>query len=401
MIKKAQIPLSTYLLAFSQAINLVAAVMSVSIAALVGTRLASHAAYATIPYGLQFAAVMVFTYPASVFMRNYGRRAGFLVGTAPLIVSGFLGYFAISFSNFFMLCAAHIFLGTYVAFANFYRFAAVDNIDTQLKPKAISLVVSGGVIAAVIGPALAAVLRKPPGIPEYSLCYGAFVILGILTALPLLFWKEGKPVPKVSSRTDTSWITENHDQARSQSYFCAIFSAASGYLVMNLLMIQASLVMNGLELRFDAISHAVQLHVLAMFAPSFITGHLISRFGVKRVLLAGFFLLSGCAMLGLASPHYGHLLIALILLGLGWNFTYIGGSTLLSQQLDEASRHRWQGVNDFLIAVCATAGALSPSILFSTVGWRGSNFLALVIVAIGVAVCLKLSAERATTSTEH
>lgn len=388
IVEAPRIPLSTYFLSLGQAINLIAAVLSVTVAALVGAKLAPAPAYATIPYGLQFAAVMIFTYPASAFMRRYGRKAGFLVGALPLIASGIVGYQAVIHSNFAALTAAHFLLGIYVAFANFYRFAAVDNIQSELKPKAISLVVSGGVLAAIIGPLLAISLRDVSGFPEFALCYGIFVVLGALTIVLIMFWNN--PGPALISASD---IRDAFSTERTRVTFpilIAIFSAASGYLIMNFLMIQSSLVMKNMHVHFNASSHAIQIHVLAMFAPSFFTGSLISRFGVRTILLVGFFLLSACTVFGLSLHGYNSMLLGLILLGLGWNFTYVGGGALLAQHVCEASRHRWQGINDLIIAVCATMGALSPSILLSTAGWQGSNLICLSIACAGAAICFKL-----------
>lgn len=384
-----RIPLSTYVLALGQAINLIAAVLSVTVAALVGAKLAPTPGYATIPYGLQFAAVMICTYPASVFMRRYGRRSGFMAGAIPLIASGIVGYYAVVHSNFAALAGAHFLLGVYVAFANFYRFAAVDNIQAELKAKAISLVVSGGVLAAIIGPVLAIFLRDISGFPEYALCYGVFVVLGLLTIVLMLGWQNTGPAPG-NEITDTRAPAFSEKTKLTVPIFIAIFSAAGGYFVMNFLMIQASLVMKGMHVHFNSSSQAIQIHVLAMFVPSFFTGHLITRFGVKNILLLGFALLSACAVSALVLQGYSPMLLGLVLLGLGWNFTYVGGGALLAQQLTEASRHRWQGLNDVAIAVCATIGALSPAMLLSLAGWQGSNLICLVIACIGAIICFNL-----------
>lgn len=383
----SRLPVPTYLFSLCQSLNLIAAVLSVTVAAVVGAKLAPRPELATLPYGLQFAAVMLFTYPASVFMQKHGRKAGFLLGAVLLGAAGGVGYMAVTNADFVMLASAHFLLGMYISFANFYRFAAVDNIHPGLKARAISLVVSGGMLAAIVGPFLAIRLRAVPGFEEYALCYGVLIALSTLTIGLMLAWSAPVSVASIFGGTNAS---ASSDRSISFPLFLAMFSAAGGYLIMNFLMIQSSLVMKEAHVHFNASSHAIQLHVLAMFLPSFFTGSLITRFGIRNILLLGFLLLACSTIAGLALHGYQAMVLGLILLGLGWNFTYVGGGVLLAQHLDDATKHRWQGINDVVIAVCATLGALSPAMLLSLAGWRGSNLVCLAIALAGTAICLKL-----------
>lgn len=384
----SRLPWTTYLLTLCQAINLTAAVLSVTIAALVGARLAPSPAWATVPYGAQFAAVMLCTYPAAMLMRVVGRRAGFAVGAVCLMIAGAIGYRAVQRAHFETLIVAHAFLGMYVSCANYYRFAAVDRLTGDLRSKGISWVVAGGVLAALVGPILAIKLRAVAGHPEFSVCYASLIGLGLLTLVLLSLWRVPAPPPApagaaAKARVEWTWPIA-----------AAVFSSAGGYLLMNLLMVQSSLVMKDMHVPFEHSSHAIQAHVLAMFAPSFITGVVIGRIGFRNALLAGFGLLAVTAVFGVSLHGYDSIFASLVLLGLGWNITYVGGGALLTQYLTEETRHRWQGINDSIIAVCATVGALSPSLLQATIGWKGSNAIGLVLCLAGIVICLIALAPR-------
>ncbi|MGV3655378.1 MAG: MFS transporter [Noviherbaspirillum sp.] len=385
-----KLPISTYLLSLGQAINLVAAVMSVTIAALVGFKLAPSPEQATVPYGIQFAAVMVFTYPAALTMQRYGRRNGFLLGALPLMLAGGVGYFAVTRSSFALLCLSHFCLGMYIAFANFYRFAAVDSIAPELKAKAISTLVSGGVLAAIAGPMLAMHLREVPGFPEYSLCYASLTVLGILTMALIPFWDRLNKKIQVAASMPEKLV--GTPASLRYPLLVAIFASAGGYLIMNFLMIQSSLVMRENHVHFNSISHVIQLHVLAMFLPSFVTGRLIARIGVRNTLLFGFSLLAASTILGIVSAGYLPIAAALLLLGLGWNLTYVGGGAALAQYTAGESALRWQGINDAATAISATVGAFSPSFFLSLLGWQASNVICLLIAGVGLALCFKLKA---------
>lgn len=384
------LPRSTYLLTLAQAVNLTTAVISVTIAALVGSAFAPSLAWGTVPYGAQFAAVMLFTYPASILMRKYGRKIIFYGGSGFLVGSGVVGYLAVTGRNFQLLIAAHALLGIYISCANFYRFAAVDNLAPQAKARAISWVVAGGVLAAIVGPLLASQLRLVAGHAEFSLCYAALSLLGGLSFFILFLWK-----PSPAQRPPALDLDAMLPQIRaamppsarpSGLMVTAVFSAAAGYLVMNFLMIQSSLVLKGI-CSFELTSRAIQIHVLAMFVPSFFTGALISALGLRNVLLLGFVLLAGAAGFGLADIEYSHVTVGLLLLGAGWNFVYVGGGALLAKSVHENDRHRWQGLNDTVIAACATLGAFLPAPLLSRLGWQASNLLVLPLCALGVFLC--------------
>lgn len=372
-----RLPVATFILFLCQAVNLTAAVISVTIAALVGAKIAPDRTWATVPYGIQFAVVAVLTYPAAALMRRFGRKKGFLLGALLLITAGCIGYDALVRSSFVELIVAHSFLGAYVAFANYYRFAAVDNLSAELRPRGISLVVAGGMVAAVTGPLVSIGLQDVGGYAPYSICYAFFIVLGVITIGLLSLWK---PTAATQAKLPAVWpIGANF----SAPVLLAMFASASAYLIMNLLMVQASLVMESMCVPFKASTLAIQGHVLAMFAPSFITGAVISRIGFRNVLLAGFAMIAAAALLGIWNLGFAAMVGALLLLGSGWNFSYVGGGALLAKHLTDENRHRLQGINDSVIAICATFGAFAPAFLQVAIGWQNTNMLCLLICLIG------------------
>ncbi|MCO8165359.1 MFS transporter [Pseudomonas sp. 21LCFQ010] len=386
----SRLPRTTWLYFTAQSINLTAAVMSVTMAATVGAALAPTPALSTVPYGFQFLLLMLATYPASWLMSRLGRKRSFLLGCVPLALAGISGYLAVVQQSFGLLIASHAALGIYVAFANFNRFAATDNLEPGLKPKAISLVVAGGVIAAVVGPTLTQVLREAGAYQAFSLCYAAFIGLAIFAALVTLCLPE-TPAPVAKPSLARASLLS----LPSAPIMLAMAVAALSYFIMNLLMIQASLHMQHMHEDFTAMRLAIQWHVIAMFAPSFFTGVIIERLGLRTTLCLGLLMLAGCALLNMIAHGYWAMSSALIILGLGWNLTYVGGGALLAQLLDgQAQAFKVQGQNDLLIAIFATAGAFAPALLLSSLGWQGSNLLCVVLALVLLVATVKVLKER-------
>lgn len=423
----ARLPARTWLYFIAQSINLTTAVMAVTIAALVGAVVAPRPWMATLPYGGQFLVVMLATLPVARLMRRHGRKRIFLAATLPLALAGITGYLAVQDRSFGLLIVSHALLGLYIAVANFSRFAATDGLSTSLKPRAMSLVIAGGVVAAFTGPSLVNSLREWAGIQDFALCYAAFAGLAVLHALTILPIRNRdddtrQPVPSGAQPhaavphpvAASAWQLVLHDRP----LVAAMLSAAVGYGLMNLLMIQSSMNMTQLCMAFSDVNRAIQWHVLAMFLPSFVTGSIIQRVGTHAVIVAGFILIGISAAFNMDNDGYALLSTSLILLGLGWNFTYIGGSAMLNERLDQlraqpsapasaaespsATRdaaptaHRpdptveVQGINDLGIAVMATLGAFLPAPLMSWPGWAGSNLLgggaSVLLIGLVVAV---------------
>jgi predicted MFS family arabinose efflux permease len=372
-----QLPRYVYYLLVAQAFNLIAAVLSVTVAAIVGLKLAPTQALATVPYGLQFLAMLLTTFIFSFLMKKLGRHLVFQFGCVCLFLAGVLGYLALQQQQFYLLCLSHFSLGLFISTANFYRFAASDRLVTDLIPKATAMVISGGVIAAIIAPMLAIQFQQVAGLPDFTAIYFIFSVLALLLSPILYLWN------KKFQRQQIQQVLIEPTQRRklpSTLIIAAVISGAFAYYIMNVMMIMSSLHLKEHH-SFHYASISIQLHVLAMFIPSFFVSKLIQRWGTHTTIYVGFTLL----MLSSLIPMFGQVGIyinaALIVLGVGWNFAYSGASTLLAG-LNEQQKHRVQGINETGIALFATLGAFLPAPILSSLGWINANLLALCMSLI-------------------
>lgn len=383
-----RLPLMTWLYFTAQAVNLTAAIMSVTMAAVAGGLLASHPAGATIPYGFQFVAVTLVTYPAARFMRHYGRKKGFMLGNVFLALAGVLGFISMQQQSFGLLIATHALLGVYIGFANFNRFAATDGLAQALQPKATSLVVAGGVLAAFVGPFMASQLRDVAGLQAFAAGYAAFIGLALLASLAALPIAATAKQPRPSTAANAGTVPQRQ-LLKQRQVISAIGIAALGYGIMNLLMVAAELHMTHRQQSFDDMSWAVQWHVVAMFAPAFFSAPLLRRFGNQRMLHAGMLLLMAACAINVAAPHFLMTVAGLVILGLGWSLTYVGGAALLTAAVgDHPDAFSIQGINDACIAVMATLGAFLPAPLMVWLGWQTSNLVILLLCGLVLAASL-------------
>ena len=375
-----RLPSYVYLYFFCQSINLMTAVISVAVAAVVGNKISSNPLYATVPYGVQFLFIFLGTYPASLLMKKYGRKVGFTTGAVFLLFAGLTGYFSIVESSFSLLVISHGFIGLFTACANFYRYAVTDGLPESLQPKALSLVVAGGIIAGILGPTMSSQLQDISGFPQFSLCYASLMVLAFINLAIIYFLPDANVTSFETEEDHKNNILKNRDIV-----FASICIAACGYGLMNLLMIQSSLKMDHMHIKFEDVAFAIQWHVVAMFFPSFFTGILISRLGHIAVIVSGFVLFIISFSINIYDISYNNIALSLILLGVGWNFTYVGGSSMLTSSLVNSSeKQRWQGVGDTAIAIFATIGAMSPSFLLNDIGWKGSNIISIVMCIVSL-----------------
>ncbi len=370
------------LLALAQAMLMTGTSLLISTSALVGRNLAPDPGWATLPLGLQFLAMTLSTIPASLFMGRYGRRAGFLVGVHLGLAGTLLAGYAILTGNFLLFCAAAVLLGSFNATGQFYRFAAAEVASESLKARAIGLVLAGGIAAAFLGPNLAAWTRELAG-PDFAASYlilAGLYVVGLLAILPLRI-----PLPpRIVLRAQGRPLREI---ATGRVFAIAVLAAAVGYGVMNLLMVATPLAMEGHHHRFEDAAFVIQWHVVAMFLPSFFTGDLIRRFGVYRILVIGVLLNLASVGVNFHGHDVMHYWLALVLLGVGWNFLFIGGTTLLTEAHRPEEKAKTQALNDFIVFGTVTVTALGSGALLATVGWGTINalvvpFLLAVLVAL-------------------
>lgn len=370
------------LLALAQAMLMTGTSLMISTSALVGRDLAADPGLATIPLGLQFLAMTLSTIPASLFMGRYGRRAGFLVGVGLGFAGTLLAGYAVMQGSFPLFCVASVLLGSFNATGQFYRFAAAEVASEGLRARAIGFVLAGGIMAAFLGPNLAAWTRHMAG-PEFAASYlilAGLYLIGLFAILPLR-------IPKPAPASLRAAGRPLHEIVVSPLFAMAVVAAAVGYGVMNLLMVATPLSMTAHHHSFEDAAFVIQWHVVAMFLPSFFTGDLIRRYGVYRILVVGVLLNLACVAVNFHGHGVVHYWLALVLLGVGWNFLFIGGTTLLTAAHRPEEKARTQALNDFIVFGTVTMTALGSGALLVTLGWVVINamvipFLLLVLVVV-------------------
>jgi len=371
------------ILALSQALVLSAMVLSMVLAAILGAMLAPDKGLATLPVAAMVVGTAVASLPAAMLMRRRGRRPGFLLGALLGIVGSLLCVLALHEGSFAAFVIGHFLLGSYQGFANYYRFAAVEAAGPDHASKAISLVVAGGVVAAFLGPQLGLWGRDWIG---GQIFVGSYLAQGALSliALGLL---SGLRLPKpVAARVGQS--RPLREILSQPALRVAVFGTAIGYAVMIMVMTATPLAILGCGLPESSVTPVIQWHVVGMFAPSFFTGSLIKRYGAPRIMQAGFVLLLGHVVLALSGVAFLHFLSALVLLGIGWNFAFIGGTTLLTQTYQPAEQLKVQAVNEFAVFGLVALATLSAGWLYDRFGWITLN---LAVVPLLFAALIAIS----------
>jgi MFS family permease len=358
------------LLATAQALFQTASTLVMTVGALAGSQIASSPRLATVPIASMFLGTVLMLVPASIWMARAGRRTGFLLGAVLGIIGGVVAAAGIQSQSLPLLALGTMLIGSYQAFAQFYRFAAAEIADEGYRSRAISLVLAGGVAAAFLGPALATMgARLLP--PIYM---GSFLILAltcVLAALLLTQLKAPAPEP-VDDRSQPRPLLAIVGQP---AYLVALFGAATGSGVMILAMTATPLAMAHHGHGLPAGAAVIQAHVLGMFVPSFFTGALIGRFGIVPIMFAGIGLLSASVAMTLTGTGLASFGSALVLLGVGWNFLYVGGTSLLTRTYLPGERAKAQATNDLVVYLVGLASSLGSAALLEAVGWRSMNLL--------------------------
>lgn len=362
-----------FLLASAQALFQTASVLVMTVGGLAGGQIASRPDLATMPIAAMFLGTAVVTFPASMWMARAGRRAGFVAGALLGVAGGLVAASGIWLASLALLSLGTFLVGAYQAFAQFYRFAASEVADESFRPRAISLVLAGGIVAALAGPMLGR-LGGPLLQPEYV---GSFLLLALVSMIGASIMLALRvPAPKAESG-EAAQGRPLSAIVMQPAYLVALFGAATGYGIMILAMTATPLAMVHHNHDLAKAATVIQLHVLGMFLPSFFTGSLIARFGVLRIMLAGVLILAGHVMMTLTGIGFGSFAAALVLLGVGWNFLYVGGTTLLTRTYTAAERGRAQATNDMTIFVVGLACSFSAAALLRTFGWQMLNVILL------------------------
>ena len=353
---------------------------------IIGADLAPYPSWATLPIALMIIGVALFTIPASLLMKKIGRRSGFMLAVGIAAVASLGAAYAIQTENFVLFCAAVFFIGGNTAFVQQYRFAAAESVDSSRTSRAISWVLVGGVLGGYLGPEVA---KRAKDLGEYQQYAGSFISLAFLyflTALLLFFLREIKP----EENTVEGKERPLRDILIQPLYYTAILGGVAGYAVMSLIMTATPIsmhIMDGYSL--DETAWVIQCHVIAMYLPSLFTGHLVQRFGVLQVMISGVMLLFVCVSIALLHAHVLHYWGALVLLGIGWNFLFVGGTILLTRNYRPNERFKAQATSDFTIFGIQALTSLSAGTLIYLVGWNWLNMFTLPVLAIMLLLLVK------------
>lgn len=350
---------------------------------IVGSSLAPSPSFATVPVSTYVIGLALGTLPAGWLALHHGRRAAFMAGSLCGMLAGLTGATALMLDSFPLYCLACLFAGLYGSVVQSFRFAAADGVAPGLRARALSWVMAGGVFAGVLGPQLVTITVNwlPPHVFVASyLAQGAVALL----AMAVL---SGVRLPPIT-RAQAAQGRPLGQIVRQPRFIVAVVCAVASYGLMNLVMTSAPLAMHMCGHPLTASNNAIQWHVIAMYAPSFFTGTIITRIGARRVVAIGLALLALCAMVGLSGQSVAHFVIALILLGLGWNFGFVGSSALVLETHRPEERTRVQSFNDFLVFGFMAVGSFASGGLLTGYGWAAVCLLVFPVVAVAAVVLL-------------
>lgn len=393
---RASMRLQVAILAASQALVQTASVLVMTVGGLAGALVAPSPALATAPIAAMFLGTATATFPASLLMARLGRRPGFVLGAAFGAAGGVTATAGVLQGSLLLLASGTFLIGVYQGFAQFYRFAAGEVADDAFRPRAIALVVGGGVVAALAGPLLAR-LGGPMLAADYAGSFLILAVVGALAAVLLLALQIPTPTVPSSHEPRRPWGAVVSQPA----YLVALFGAATGGGVMILAMTATPIAMAGHHHDLPATATVIQLHVLGMFLPSFVTGSLIARFGVLRIMLAGVGLLAAHVLATLTGTGFPSYAAALVLLGVGWNFLFIGGTSLLASCHTAAEKGTAQATNDMTVYAVGLAASLGAGALMEAIGWRALNLALLPWLAAAAVAILWLAVRQRANSPQH
>ena len=375
-----------FILILSQVFGFTAATVTVFISGIIGSDLSSIKTLSTLPPSIYVVGTAAATIFAAKIMSIIGRRLGFIFASVAGSISCLIGAYAIIIESFFIFCFAKFILGATMAFTHQYRFAAAESVEKEKAPKAISSLLLAGIVAAFLGIGLANYTKN--FVSDY-LYVGSYLTLAVLTLIPsflLFFFKDIREISFVSNKENNS---RNYSEFFSDPKFLqAITSAAFAYAVMSFLMTATPISMHIVhQLSLEKTGIVLQFHVLAMFLPSLVTGNLIKKFGYSNMMYLGVLFYFFTILLSFFQPSFLNYFISLIFLGIGWNFLFISGTSLLVTTYKPEEKFKAQGFNDLLVFSSMALASLLAGILISIASWKTVNlfcipFLILIILSI-------------------
>ncbi len=366
-----------WLLILSQIFAFTAAPVTVFLSGIIGSQFSPIKSLATLPMALSIVGVAIFAMFAAKVMSIIGRRSGFIFASIGSSLASLLAAYSIIIQSFLLFNLACFLIGAGVAFSHQYRFAAVETVKKDMAPKAISIILLAGIGSAFIGPNLANISKEIVPQHLYAGSYFALAALTLTSTVFLLFYKDGHKENNIVSKT-----TRNYFELISQPRFLqALIASAFAYAVMSFLMTATPISMHIMEkISLAKTGFVIQLHIAAMFLPSLITGNLIKKFGHSKIMHAGVLLFLITILLSLFEQNFINYLIALIFLGLGWNFLFISGTSLLVLSYKEEEKFKAQGFNDLIVYSVQAAASLSAGIFINLTSWKIMNLVCVIFL---------------------
>jgi len=367
----------------------------IAVTGLAGAMIAPSTAFATVPLTGYVIGAALTTIPASLLMKQIGRRAGFQAGTAIGVLGALVCTAALYLANFWLLCAGMFVMGMYTSFGKYYRFAAADVAAPDFRAKAISLTLAGGIVGGILGPEMA---KRTKDLFADHLFLGTYLSLAFVCLVAMLLLTR-LDIPQLAEEDKKSSGRPVGAIMRQPVFIVAALASGLSYGIMNLFMTSTPLAMRAHDHHFNDAALVLEWHVIGMYAPSFFTGWLISRLGVLNVILVGIALLFGSIVAALAGEGFVHFWVSLFVLGVGWNFMYVGGSALLTECYTPAERAKTQAANDFLVFCTMAISSASSGLLMSKSGWHAVNYGSIPFLVLAAAATFWLMWQRRTAVT--
>ena len=372
-----------FILTLCQIFSFTAAPVTVFLSGIIGSQISPIKSLATLPMSISVVGIAVGAVIAAKVMSLIGRKYGFILSSINNFLISILAAYSIMDQNFILFCFSNFFLGVGMAFTHQYRFAAAESVEKSMSSKAISIILFGGIISAFLGPSLA---NYSKDLVSENLYVGSYLALAILTFVPVILFLFYSNNTKVD--TNLEYSGRSYLELFLQPRFLqAITASAFGYAIMTFLMTATPISMHVMEnMSLSKTSVVIQFHVAAMFLPSLLTGYLIKKFGHSNIIYVGILLYSITLLASIFEQSFYNYMFALIFLGLGWNFLFISGTSLLVLTYEEQEKFKAQGLNDFVVYSVHAIGSLSAGIFITLTNWKIMNlicipFMILIILA--------------------
>ena len=379
------------LLTLSQIFSFTAAPITVFLSGIIGSKISPIKSLATLPMSISVVGIAIGAIIATKVMSFIGRKYGFIIASVGNTLSACLAAFSIFDQNFFLFCIANLFIGIGMAFTHQYRFAAAESVEKDRAPKAISILLFGGIISAFLGPSLA---NYSKDLISSNLYVGSYVALALLTFIPaflFLFYEDNSKIKINLQYKGRSYF----DLLSNPRYLQALTASAFGYAIMTFLMTATPISMHVMEnISLNKTSIVIQFHVASMFLPSLATGILIKKYGHSNIIFLGLLLYSITLIISIFEQSFANYMIALIFLGLGWNFLFISGTSLLVLTYKEEEKFKAQGLNDFIVYSVHAIGSLSAGIFISLTNWKTINLLCIPFIILIMLTTLRAEIDK-------